>query len=378
MSASDITQTKPLTGTVSTQPVTLAPRYVSDSQEPPPTILIVDGLKLNRDLLKAVLRSSNYRIVEATRPSEALAILEHDKVDLVILDLMMPEISGPEFCRQLKASKKTQLIPLLILTSIQGIENEITGLASGADEFLLKPLHPAVVRTRIQAMLRNKRAIDSLEEAETILFALAQSVEQRDKYTGGHCQRLAMYSVSLGEMLGLSQAQLKALQCGGYLHDIGKICVPDSVLYHAGPLSEQQWEIMRSHTVIGENICRPMKSLSLVLPIIRSHHERWDGSGYPDGLKEEEIPQLARILQLADIYDALTTARPYKPALSEEQAMEIMEDEYRRGWRDPELVLLFRELCRNKFQGTLAGEMLYGGQQTVSRSLENMQRNLLK
>jgi putative two-component system response regulator len=338
----------------------------------------VDGLKLNRDLLKAVLRSAQYRIMEATRPSEALAILDTEKVDLVILDLMMPEMSGPEFCRQLKANRRTQLIPLLILTSIQGVENEITGLASGADEFLIKPLHPAVVRTRIRAMLRNKMAIDSLEEAETILFALAQSVEQRDKYTGGHCQRLAMYSVSLGEMLGLNPQQLKALQCGGYLHDIGKICVPDSVLYHNGPLSDEQWEVMRSHTIIGEDICRPMKSLGLVLPIIRNHHERWDGTGYPDKLKGEEIPLLARVLQLADIYDALTTARPYKAALSDEKALEIIEDEARRGWRDPELVLLFRELCRNRFQGTLAGEMLYGSQPQITASLENMRRNLLK
>ena len=270
MSAPDVTRTKPVSDTPSAQPLILAPRFAVDAQEAPPTILILDGLKLNRDLLKAVLRSSKYRILEATRPSEALSIMDQEKVDLVILDLMMPEISGPEFCRQLKASRKTQLIPLLILTSIQGVENEITGLASGADEFLLKPLHPAVVRTRIQAMLRNKRAIDSLEEAETILFALAQSVEHRDKYTGGHCQRLAMYSVSLGEMLGLNQAQLKALQCGGYLHDIGKICVPDSVLYHNGPLSDEQWAVMREHTITGENICRPMKSLGLVLPIIRS------------------------------------------------------------------------------------------------------------
>lgn len=359
------------------QPAVLTPPCADDG-EAPPSILIVDRLKLSRDLLKAILRSSHYRILEATRPSEALAILEQDKVDLVILDLMMPEMSGPELCRQLKASRKTALIPLLILTSIQGIENEITGLAAGADEFLLKPLHPAVVRTRIQTMLRNKRAIDSLEEAETILFALAQSVEQRDKYTAGHCQRLAMYSVALGDMLGLSQAQLRALQCGGYLHDIGKIGVPDSVLYHNGPLSEEQWKLMRRHTTVGESICRPMKSLRLALPIIRNHHERWDGSGYPDGLKGEQIPILARVLQLADIYDALTTARPYKPALSGEEAIEILEDETRRGWRDPELMLVFRELSRNKFQEALAGELLVHNPHSITRSLENMRLNLLK
>lgn len=378
MSVPEVTRTTQLVSAEpARQPIAPVPR-IPESQEASPTILIVDGLKLNRDLLKAVLRSSSYRILEATRPSEASAILEMETVDLVVLDLMMPELSGPEFCRQLKANRKTQLIPLLILTSIQGVENEIAGLDSGADEFLLKPLHPALVRTRIQTMLRHKRTVDSLEEAETILFALAQSVEQRDKYTAGHCQRLSMYSVSLGEMLGLNSEQLKALKRGGYLHDIGKICVPDSVLYHNGPLSDEQWHVMRSHTIIGESICHPMKSLSQVLPIIRSHHERWDGSGYPDGLAGEGIPLLARVLQLADIYDALTTARPYKPALSGEEAVEIIEEETRRGWRDPELVLVFRELCRNRFDGTLAGEILYENQQMVTRSLENMQRHLLK
>src|SRR5581483_8996207 len=183
-----------------------------------------------------------------------------------------------------------------------GIENEIAGISSGADEFLIKPLHPAVVRTRVRAMLRNKSLIDSLEEAETILLALAQTVEHRDKYTDKHCQRLAVASVMLGEALGLPSQDLTALYRGGYLHDIGKIAIPDAILFKQGSLTSQEWDVMRSHPP--------------VLPIIRSHHERWDGSGYPDGLAGEDIPLLARILQVSDIYDALTSERPYKPALT--------------------------------------------------------------
>ena len=337
-----------------------------------PTILIVDDVDLNRHLMRAILKTSNYRILEAKRPSAALAQLEREKVDLVVVDLVMPGMSGPDFCRRLKSDKCTQLIPILMTTSVQGADNEITGLDSGADEFLLKPLQPAVVRTRIKAMLRNKALTDSLEEAETILFALAQSVEQRDKYTGLHCERLAAYGVALGQALGLPKQDQLALYRGGYLHDIGKIAIPDAILFKRGLLTDDEWKIMREHTIRGEEICRPMKTLGVVLPIIRSHHERWDGSGYPDGMRGEEIPLVARILQVADIYDALTTARSYKPAFSHEDAIQVMVDEVSRGWRDPELVPLFAEVILRDTDVTSP----LGSQETMRISLENMRREL--
>ena len=335
-----------------------------------PTILIVDSIDLNRRLLRAMLKTGNYRILEAKRPSAALTILEREKVDLVIVDLVMPEMSGHDFCRILKNDRKTQLVPILMTTSVQGVENEVAGIESGADEFLIKPLMPNLVRTRIRAMLRNKALIDSLEEAETILFALAQSVEHRDKYTGLHCERLATYSISLGQALGLGRQDQLALYRGGYLHDIGKISIPDAILFKRGLLTEEEWKTMRLHTLRGEEICKPMKSLAPVMPIIRSHHERWDGSGYPDGLRGEEIPLLARILQVADIYDALTTARPYKPAFSHQHAIEIMNEEARRGWRDPELVPLFAEISQKDVSGA--------GNVSMQASLENMRRELSK
>jgi putative two-component system response regulator len=357
------------------------PRWESvlEDAEQAPSILIVDDVDLNRRLLKAMLKAANYRIFEAKRPSAAIAILEHEKIDLVVVDLVMPEMSGSDFCSLLKNDRKTQLIPILMTTSLQGAENEVAGIESGADEFLIKPLQPAVVRTRIRAMLRNKALIDSLEEAETILFALAQSVEHRDKYTGLHCERLATYSIALGQALGLPKQDQLALYRGGYLHDIGKISIPDSILFKRGLLTDEEWQTMRLHTIRGEEICQPMKTLSPVLPIIRSHHERWDGTGYPDRLAGEDIPLLARILQVADIYDALTTARPYKPAFTHQQAMEIMLEEARRGWRDPELVPLFAEICQKPNTGSSPADVArWPGSVSMKQSLENMRRELSK
>ena len=342
-----------------------------------PTILIVDHQDINRRLLRAMLKHESYRILEARRADEALKVLLDERVDLIILDLMLPEMSGLDLCRRIKADRRTQLVPVLILTSVQGVENEIASITSGADEFLTKPLHHAVVRTRIRALLRNKAAIDSLEEAETILFALAQAIEQRDSYTAGHCERLAHHAVMLGNALGLSQVELLTLHRGGYLHDIGKVGIPDSILFKRGPLTEEEWVLMRSHATKGEEICRPMKSLALVLPIIRNHHERWDGTGYPDKLHGEEIPLPARILQISDIYDALTTKRSYKPALSSEEALNLLESEVQQGWRDPELVALFRELCLSPRQSEFSDVLLeLPGNGTIQQSLENMHRGL--
>jgi putative two-component system response regulator len=335
-----------------------------------PTILIVDELDLNRRLLRGILKAADYRILEATRASAAFAILESEKIDLIVVDLVMPGLSGPDFCRRVKSNRRTHLIPILIVTSVQGVESEVAGISSGADEFLTKPLHPTVVRVRIRSLLRSKAVTDSLEEAESILFSLAQSVEQRDRCTGQHCRRLASYSVALGNALGLPRGELLALHRGGYLHDIGKIGIPDSILFKKGFLDDQEWLVMRSHTIKGEDICKPMKTLAPVLPIIRNHHERFDGSGYPDGLAGEDIPLLARILQVADIYDALTTERPYKSALTHTEALRVMEEESERGWRDPELIPVFAEIA------TGAGSDLASLQRgnTMQRSLLKMGR----
>jgi putative two-component system response regulator len=346
---------------------------VLDEATQAPVILLVDEVELNRRLIKALLKTSGYEILEAQKPSEALALLAERKIDLVIVDQVQQEMSGPEFCRLVKRERKTQLIPIMITSSVQGLENEVAGFESGADELLIKPLQPTLVRTRVRSMLRNKALIDSLEEAEAILFALAQSVEHRDRYTGLHCERLAAYSIALAQALGLNWRDQLALYRGGYLHDIGKVAIPDSILFKRGLLNDEEWKTMRLHTIRGEEICRPMKTLAPVLPIIRSHHERWDGTGYPDSLKGEDIPLLARILQVADIYDALTTSRPYKPAFTHDHAVQLMLEEAQRGWRDPELVTLFAEVAKRTREPQ---KPAWIGGATMQESLEAMRLEL--
>lgn len=209
-------------------------------------------------------------------------------------------------------------------------------------------------------------------ETERILFALAQAVEQRDQRTARHCERLAHGAAMLGVALGLDRGSLLALYCGGYLHDVGKVGIPDSILLKAGPLTLEEWTVMRTHPLRGEEICRHLRSLGPVLPIIRHHHERWDGSGYPDGMSGEQIPLLARVLQVVDVYEALTSQRPYKAAYPPVKALQILRSEVERGWRDPEITDLFIKIHAEIEAGVARDP---AGAET---SLDGMRRSLAK
>lgn len=353
------------------------PRGVPWSRSPqtpptPPTVLIVRGEVDDRQSLRTMLGQENYRLLELDRCQEALRFLEHHSADLIILD-GLPEHDGLECCRSIKHNPGTELTPVIVLAASATLQTQIAGLGSGADEFLSKPIHPELFLTRTRSLLRQKAAVDRLEESEAILFTLAQAVEKRDHYTAGHCARLARVSVVLGTAMGLPSEHLIALHRGGYLHDIGKVSIPDAILFKSGALDECEWSIMRTHPVKGEQICSPLRSLRSVVPIVRSHHERWDGSGYPDGLSGVQIPLLARILQLADIYDALTTIRPYKNAFSSKEALQIMADETARGWRDPDLFSLFADL-QQKWHSELPDPDDAG----VAHSLQNMSHRLIE
>jgi len=226
----------------------------------------------------------------------------------------------------------------------------VRGIEAGADDFLSKPLYPEELFARVKSLLKLKEFTDELENAEAVLVALALGIESRDPYTGNHCERLAHYAADLGHHIWLDGDSIIALKRGGYLHDLGKVSIPDDILKKGTRLTPEEWDIMKQHPEIGETICRPLKSFRNVLPIIRHHHEHWDGSGYPDRLTGYDIPLLARVLQVVDVYDALRTARPYKPALTHEEAKRTMMDESSKGLWDPNLVPEFFAMLKKKEQ----------------------------
>lgn len=307
-------------------------------------ILIADDVPDNVRLMEINLRRPDYQILKAYDGEEALETARRELPDLILLDVMMPGLTGWEVCQRLKTEERTRLIPVVLITALDQMEAKLRSIESGADDFLNKPINRTELRARVTSLLRMKQYTDELEKAETLVTTLALTVEARDPYTEGHCERLSRYSVALGKALQRSAEELRALRLGGVLHDIGKIAVSDSILLKPGPLTESELEIMRQHTIIGEHICRPLRSLHLVLPIIRHHHEHQDGTGYPDGLRGEQIPVLACILQTVDVYDALTTKRPYKPAFSQEEAVATLRREAARGWWDSRLVEAFASL----------------------------------
>jgi putative two-component system response regulator len=314
-----------------------------------PRILVVDDNPDNIILTRELLGSRGYDVTTATSAEAAQAAIRAQHPDLILLDVIMPGKTGYELCHELKEDPQTRLIPVVMITGLTDREDRIRGIEAGADEFLNKPLFPEELFARVRSLLKLKEFTDELESVETVLFTLALGVEARDPYTEGHCERLSHYAVDFGRHLHLDEDSVTALRRGGVLHDLGKISIPDHILKKGHMLTPEEWQIMKQHPAIGENICKPLKALRLVLPIIRHHHEHWDGSGYPDGLRAHEIPLLARVLQVVDVYDALRTTRPYKPARTHEDTEKTMREEAARGLWDKEIVAeFFAMLSRRK------------------------------
>ncbi len=304
----------------------------------PATILIADDEEANREILAELLEYEGYRTIPAVDGVEALKLLRSHRVDLALLDVMMPGCSGFSVCQQAKSDPATRLIPVVLITGLNRSEDRIKGIEGGADDFLSKPVDRAELLARVRSLLRLKQFTDELESAETVLCSLAISIEAKDPYTVGHCDRLSIYAEAMGKRIGLTADFQIALRRGGIVHDLGKVAVPENILLKPGKLTPEERKIMEEHPVIGERICAPLKSFRNVLPIIRHHHEKLDGTGYPDGLKGSAIPLTARILSTVDIYDALTTDRPYRNAFSREQALATLYEEVGRGWWDRDLV----------------------------------------
>ena len=313
-----------------------------------PRILVVDDNPGIAALMSQLLTMRGYDVVTAADAQQAEVEVRRQAPDLILSDVRMPGKSGYELCRDLKENPATRLIPFVLITGLSDSADKLRGIEAGADDFLNKPVLAEELTARVKSLLRVKEFTDELETADSVLCTLGLIVEGRDPYTEGHCERLASAASELGRHLGLDEDSTVALRRGGYLHDLGKIAVPDEILKKGSDLTPEEWKIMKLHPVTGENICRPLKSLRLVLPIIRHHHEHADGSGYPDGLRAGEIPLLPRVLQVVDVYDALRTARPYKPALGHDEAAQTMREEARQGLWDAELVNEFFSMLVEK------------------------------
>jgi putative two-component system response regulator len=307
-------------------------------------ILVVDDDATNRELLQESLVAEGLEVVTAPDGRSSLEEFARLKPDLVLLDVNMPFLDGFEVCRRLKSNPETRLTPVVLVTGLTGREDRVRGIKSGADGFLSKPVDQSELLAHVRSLLSLKAHTDELERAELVLFALARCIEGKDPNTEGHCERLSGYSVRLGEELGLPEEQLVALRRAGIVHDVGKVAVPETILLKPGRLTAEEFRIVQQHPNLGERICAPLKSFRLVLPVIRHHHEKLNGSGYPDGLKGEEIPLTARVLQIVDVYDALTTDRPYKTAFTSVKALEIMEEEVNKGWWDSRIFGAFKHL----------------------------------
>ncbi len=324
----------------------------------PGSVVVADDDPALLAAASRALRARGYDVAAVADGDAALRMAREQLPDVVLLDVAMPGLDGIEVCRRLKQEASTRLIPVVLMTGSAGREARMTGLEAGAADFLSKPFDLMELEARVRNLARMHRLTRDLDSSEEIVLAIARAVEARDKGTGDHCERLAALTVRFGRYLGLGEEDLVALRRAGYLHDLGKIAVPDAVLLKPGPLSPEEWQVMREHPVVGAEICAGLHTLRAVLPVIQHHHERWDGSGYPGRLAGEQIPYLARVFQVVDIFDALSNERSYSEPLPAEQALAILRDEARSGLVDPLLVEAFCGLLSGERAAATAGPAL--------------------
>ena len=311
-------------------------------------VLVVDDVEANRRLIAALLSRDGYTVDFAVDGRSAIEDVIQHPPDLVLMDVMMPDVNGFEACRALKQNIATRLVPVVLVTALQETQDRVAGIEAGADDFISKPFNALELSARVRSLIRIKRYTDDLDTAESVIVSLALTIEARDRLTEGHCQRLAAYGSLLGRHLHLSDEDVAALARGGYLHDIGKVGIPDAVLLKPGRLTNAEYDVMKQHASIGDRLCGELRSLRRVRPIVRHHHERLDGTGYPDGLRGDRIPLLAQITGIVDVFDALTTPRPYKTAMTIGEACEELRHEVERGWRRPDLVDAFIGLTNDE------------------------------
>jgi putative two-component system response regulator len=306
-----------------------------------PRILLVDDLPENLDVLANLLEGEGYAIDSASDGQEAVEKALAAPPDLILMDVSMPRLNGFDACRQLKSDERTKLVPLVLVTGLTAREDRIEGIAAGCDDFLTKPVDAEQLLARTRNLLRTKALVDELEQAENVLVSLARALDAKDTHTRGHSKRVAELAERLGAAAGLGREECRNLKRAGQLHDIGKIGTPVAYIQKPGRLTEEEWTVVKQHPAVGAEICGPLRTMAPLVALIRGHHERLNGRGYPDGLNAPQIPTPLRCLSIADVYDALTSDRPYRRALSEEAAFLILREEADKGHWDAGLVEVF-------------------------------------
>ena len=311
-------------------------------------VLVVDDLAENRDVLSGLLESEGHHIDVAVDGQEAVDKALANPPDLILMDVNMPRMTGFDACRVLKNDERTHLVPIVIVTGLLERDDRVQGIEAGCDDFLTKPVDNEQLVARTRNLLRTKALVDELERAENVLVSLATALEAKDNYTRGHSERVADYAEALGGAVGLGRAERRNLKRAGQLHDIGKIGIRLDYLQKPGPLTKAEYEAVKKHPAIGYEICKPLRTMAPLLPLIRGHHERLDGRGYPDGLKGDAIPLPLRCLTAADVFDALTSDRAYRKAMPHGAAFRVMREEASVGMWDVRIIDRLEESVGHK------------------------------
>jgi putative two-component system response regulator len=309
-----------------------------------PSILVVDDVPSNLELMEAVFSREGFKVYTALGATAAIDMFTQHPVDLAVLDVMMPGIDGFELCSRLKDISGRRFFPVILLTALTDKKSKLRGIESGADDFISKPFDTAELIMKIKSLLKVKSLNDELDHSENIIMTLAVAMEARDPYTKGHSSRVSKLSADFVLYLALPEKDRQEMKKAGILHDIGKICLSESLLRKPGPLTKEEVEMIKTHTILGEDLCRPLVSMKNILPAIRHHHERWDGMGFPDGLAGDDIPLMARILSIVDAFDAMVSVRPYRDRRSVKETIETMKFEQFCGQWDSELLSYFIDM----------------------------------
>ncbi len=333
-----------------TQSLPFSPEQI-ELKEESASILIVDDFEMHLELMTTILEMEGYRVISTNDTKEAISLATANSPDLAILDVMMPGMNGYELCKRLKDIFSKKFFPIILVTGLSQLEDKLTGLEAGADDFFPKPFNPKEIIAKIKSLIKLKRLQDELDHCEDIIFTLAVAIEAKDTYTKGHSERVSTISVEMARAMGLPDREVLNIKKGGILHDIGKIGLHENILHKKDLRSPEELEIIRRHPATGVEICKPLYSFRQVLPAIRSHHERWDGMGFPDGLHGEDIPLSGRIISIADTFDAMVSMRPYRPSFTVTQTLNAMKAESKMGQWDPALLSNFFKLveCSEDF-----------------------------